>query len=113
MSSKTSRLKKNVDLVNYIKGELKSLGYYKVEISEWEENIIKVNADGDLNNISVNFHCSHETINLKDIPKVELKEISQSAKSHERDPWYAQIICNKEKDTPEKVEWVNILKLDF
>lgn len=96
-----------------IRSQLKSLGYFNIEIKNdhEQERSFNVIADGNLRKIflQVMIYFVYEHINSLTIEQI--KEIKKMASNIEKEPWAAVMKVNERGELVEDIKWTNLSKV--
>ncbi|GAB2840879.1 hypothetical protein [Ferruginibacter profundus] len=95
-----------------IKGELKSLGYYKIHVNKEESDALQIVADGNLRSIflEVRVTPAAEYKNGHTFSKQEIALIKKEAEHIKKEPWTAVIKIGTDGSLIESILWTNLSK---
>ncbi len=89
-----------------ISSKLRSLGYFKVEIDESDENHIYIHADGNLRNISLIVIIQNKANSLDiTISSKQLAQLKTKAETEDREPWSAYVEVDDAGRVAENIKW--------
>lgn len=95
-----------------IKSELKSLGYYKIQVSKEQSDALQIIADGSLRSIflEVRVTPAAEYKNGHTFTKNEITTIKKGAALINKEPWTAVVKIGTDGELIESILWTNLSK---
>jgi hypothetical protein len=95
---------------NFIRLELKSLGYFDIQILEETQTIFDVIAEGPLRNIYLKVLIRQASDHKMNLTQEEILEVRKQAESHSKEPWTAILHVNEGGQIADKIIWKNLAK---
>jgi len=94
-----------------IRSQLRSLGYFNIEIKEEDERSFNVLADGNLRSIFlfVIFYLVSE--HFKSLSQEEIKKVKEHADTVKKEPWAAIMKVNEKGELVDSIQWKNLSKI--
>jgi hypothetical protein len=95
-----------------IRSQLKSLGYFSIEIQDENENEKSFNviADGNLRKIFIKVLVQLVSDHIMELTSEQIMSIKDNAKTIKKEPWAAIMRVNDKGELIENIHWRNLSK---
>lgn len=97
-------------LEGVIRSQLRSLGYFHIEIENENERSFSVIADGSFRSIFLFVVICLVSEHIKSLSKEEIVNVKQKAIGVEKEPWTAIMQVNEKGELVDDIQWTNLSK---